>query len=870
MDRRFTQSTFPFTQNSKLGRISVFIKCALMLGLSLGALAAAQERVIITLAGGAGKVEKLAAEELVSHLHRLYPSTKFEVGAPGAGSPVIYLGTAQDLPTRFASQLSGKLINPESFVITVNASHEAREAIIAGASPRATLFAVDALLERLGFGFYLSYNTTPPPSPSPFSFAGWEMSDAPIVGERVIFDWHNFLSGCSTWNLQDWQNWVTQASRMRFNSVMVHAYGNNPMFSFSLNGETKPTGYLPNTSVGRDWGTQHVIDVRKIVGAEGLFNGPVFGADASMVPGNERVSATTSLMQDVFRFAAHRGMGVTFALDVDTESANPQNVIKTLPASARFEHRGLQLVDPDTADGYVYYRAEIEQLMKPYPQITQLAVWFRGGLNSPWRELQPDEFPAPWRDEYRTALEANPRLKGDPEAPSMFAIGKVAKAFRKALDETGHNSVTMSAGSWRFTYLPSADVFMPATVALMPLDYSYEFLSDPVQESLRLIGRHRPTVPIVWAQHDDREYAGRSYTPFSGFGSLLRWSNSAGYGVIHWTTRPLDLYFKSVSDQVWDATENEPLDATASEMAKRTFGPQAQELGKRYLYAWIYDAPAFGMETSDTFINQAIDLDNESHGAKARLDLLTQMRPLAKDDAARDWVSYFEDWEHYAQGFYQSQSAMQKSNVALKAGDLDLARREIAAAKPESVIDQYSKTIRHGNISPSEKGILITLNLRWLPHIEAQRQAVGLEPLHVEFAPTNHEPLAQGVGHYSFDFDVSKKVIEVLGSSELGVDVQQFEAGAKCSTGIEVRSPVTLAIGGLAGAQLSPGTYRMKLDMPDGSQVEVESDRTRQAVTSASEINVRAVKGKVHFTLSPVSGSARVCGLTLGLQPSVQ
>src|ERR1035441_4649546 len=130
MDRRFTPSTFPFTRNSRLSSGSIFLSLALMLGLSMGTLAAAQERVIITLAGGAGKVEKLAAEELVSHLHRLYPSTKFEVGAPGAGSPVIYLGTAQDLPTRFASQLSGKLINPESFAITVNASHEVREAVI--------------------------------------------------------------------------------------------------------------------------------------------------------------------------------------------------------------------------------------------------------------------------------------------------------------------------------------------------------------------------------------------------------------------------------------------------------------------------------------------------------------------------------------------------------------------------------------------------------------------------------------------------------------------------------------------------------------------------------------------------------------------
>jgi hypothetical protein len=829
-------------------------------------LAAAQTRVIIALPGGASEVEKLAADELAVHLHALYPSTTFETGAPVAAVPVIYLGTPQDLPESYASQVRSKLDNPESFVVETIGSGTGNVAVIAGASPRAVLFAVNSMLEKLGFGFYLSYNTAPPPSRSPFSFADWEIRDAPIASERVIFDWHNFLSGCSTWNLDDWQHWVTQASRMRFNTIMVHAYGNNPMFSFSLNGQTKPTGYLANTKLGRDWGTEHVLDVRKIVGAEGFFNGPVFGANASMVPDKDTVRVATALMQKVFGFATDRGMGVTFALDVDTEPANPQNVIETLPASARFESHGLQLANPDTAEGYVYYRTEIEELMKLYPEITQLAVWFRGGLNSPWRELQPEEFPAAWREEYRTALEANPRLKSDPEAPGIFAISKIAKAFRKALDETGHGSVTLAAGSWRFTYLPSADVFMPANVALMPLDYDYAFPSDPVQESLRLIGRHRPVVPIVWAQHDDREYAGRSYTPFAGFGSLLRWSNSAGYGVIHWTTRPLDLYFKNVADQVWAGSENEPLDVTTSEMAKRTFGIKAQEFGKRYLLDWIYDAPAFGRETSDRFIDQIMDVDNKMRGGKARLKLLERMRPLTADAKALDWIGYLEDWESYAQGVYQAQSALQDSVAAFNAGNVGLARREIAAASPESVIEQYARTIRHGVTSAGEEGILITLNLRWFPYFEAQRQAVGLEPLRVEFAPTFHEPLAQGAGHYTFDFDASKQVIEVLGSSELGVGVQQFEAGAKCPRGIEVRSPVTLAISGLAGTRLPAGAYRLRLGMPEAAQVEVESGGSHQAATSASEIEVRASNGKVRFTLSPVSGSTRVCSLTLELR----
>ncbi len=837
-------------------------------------LARAQARVVIDLPPGAATPERAAAAELATYLHALYPSTEFDIAPPAPGVPVIYLGTPQELPSRFAAQSSGKLANPDSFLISSNSANGVQEAVIAGATPRATLFAVYALLEKLGFGFYLSYNTAPTPSPSPLSFADWSISDTPLVGERVIFNWHNFLSGCSTWNLEDWQNWIMQAARMRFNTVMVHAYGNNPMYSFSMNGETKPTGYLANTEFGRDWGTEHVLDVRNIVGAEGLFNGSVYGADASLVPDNQKVKAAEGLMQSVFSFAAERGMGVTFALDVDTESANPQNVIKTLPASARFEHRGLQLVDPDTPEGYVYYRAEIAQLMTLYPEITQLAVWFRGGLNSPWRELQPNEFPAAWRQQYQTAIEANPRLKIDPEAPSMFATAKIAKAFRKALDETGHSAVTMSAGSWRFTYLPSADVFMPAGVALMPLDYDRDFPSDPVQESLRRIARNRPMVPIVWAQHDDREYAGRSYTPFEGFASLLRSSNSAGYGIIHWTTRPLDLYFKNTADQVWSATENEPLDVTASAMARRTFSPRAEDPGKRYLYAWINDAPAFGMETSDTFVNQLIDPDNEAIGAKARLAILAQMQPLVANDAARDWVGYFEDWERYAQTFFESQGALQKSQAELKAGNLELARQEIQKAAPQAVIAQYAKTIHHGQISPGEKGILITLNLRWLPHVEAQRQAVGLDPMVVEFAPTHDEPLAQGEGHYSFDFDASKNVIAVLGSAELGLAapnaVKQFPAGSACPSGIDLRTPVTLNIGGMAGARLQPGTYRMKLNMPAGVEVQVESGAHRQTATSATEMPLLASDGKVHFTLSPVSSSAQICGLTLTMQPASQ
>jgi hypothetical protein len=351
---------------------------------------------------------------------------------------------------------------------------------------------------------------------------------------------------------------------------------------------------------------------------------------------------------------------------------------------------------------------------------------------------------------------------------------------------------------------------------------------------------------------------------------MLQWSNSAGYGVIHWTTRPLDLFFKNVADQVWTDSKDETLDVTTSEMARRTFGVKAEDLGKQYLLEWIYNAPAFGRETTDRFIDQPIDADVELRGAQTRLHLLEQMKPLATNAKAADWITYYEDWEGFAVGFFQSQCALQNSIAAFRAGDLTKARKEMTAVSPERVIEQYAHTIQHGETSLGEKGILISLNLRWLPYMEAQRQILGLEPLLVEFAPTFHEPLAQGPGRNTFDFTSSMRMVDVLGSTELGVDVQRFNSSGTCSTGIELSQPQTFAIGGIAGSALPAGLYHMKMNLLPDAEIRVEADGNSRNVSATSKIEVKVHEGKAHFTLSPVTGTVRVCGLSLTAPNSQQ
>jgi len=156
-------------------------------------------------------------------------------------------------------------------------------------------------------------DAAPAPRPGAPDFAAWAAEDAPLAKERITFNWHNFLSGCTAWNFDDWTLWIDQSRNMRYNTVMVHAYGNNPMFTFAHNGAEKPVGFIASTLRGRDWGTAHVNDVQRLAGGA-VFPGTVFGSDAALATNARRVEEKQALMRRVIDHARDTGMLVTMNL----------------------------------------------------------------------------------------------------------------------------------------------------------------------------------------------------------------------------------------------------------------------------------------------------------------------------------------------------------------------------------------------------------------------------------------------------------------------------------------------------------------------------------------------------------------------------
>jgi hypothetical protein len=522
-------------------------------------------------------------------------------------------------------------------------------------------------------------------------------------------------------------------------------------------------------------------------------------------------------------------MHVTFALDVDTPAANPQSMLEKLPSGARLTGGKYQLANPDTAEGYAYYRAQVRQLLTAYPEIDRLAVWFRRAA-TPWRELEISQFPPTWRKEFAAALERHLWMREDKNAHGMFAISRLVRAFGRALREEGRPDVELATGSWTFLFMRSADVFLPREVTLLPFD-NHPFINpvtgrdqlhaatifhtDAGREMLRTAARSgRKVIPIVWAHEDDHAYVGRPFPPFRNFMTMLRERDAGGFAIIHWTTRPLDLYFKSLGQQVWRATENEPLETTCAELAARSFGASARAAGSEYLLRWLNEAPLIGRETGPRFIDVPLkEPEAAMERTRERLALLDKIDGTAAQ--SREWLSYFRDYEQFMLAFFQSHRALEIAQAAAEHGAWDEARAAIARSEPEAAIAQFARAARRGSITRGEQALVVSLNLRWLPFVVSARQAAGLDAVRIKFGPTQHEALAQSAGTNTFYFTADRKVWKVMGGKETGAPAFELGAGVdeRVRTGLRIEKPLVLTLGPILGGNLKPGLYKIQLLM---------------------------------------------------------
>lgn len=792
-----------------------------------------------------------ASNQLAVYLREIYPEYKFSVqSAINENNLTVRMGLAGFLP--LDEPVSGEIpLQQEGFLIR---RLNDKNVIVVSRTAKGLFNAVYSLLEKLGYGFYLSYDGKPVPK-SKLMFNEWEMSDFPLQAERIVFNWHNFLSGCTGWNYEDWCFWIDQSAKMRYNTIMVHAYGNNPMFSFEYNGLKKEVGYLTTSGSGRDWGAQHIKDVRLLPGGT-VFTGPVFGSTAALAPDEQRGDAATKLMAKVFKHAEEMAMKINFAIDVDTWSANPKNIIESLPVQCRIKLDKQDIINPESPDGYQYYKAQVKSLLTSYPQISTITVWVRHE-RSLWRDnITPEQFPKSWQNEWQQLLSKHPELERDIHGASTFALSKIIVAYQKAIKELKREDVSIAFGSWKWAFLPSAALIMPTNCALIPLDYNIDIDSEESQKMLSRIGRMRKLIPIVWAQHDDHRFMGKPYTPYSNFNNLLKERNAAGFGIIHWTTRPLDLFFKSLADQVWNLSANKSIASSISDYSQNIFGRQQEALNE-YLTEWIDKGPMFGRETTDHFFDIGKQIAGEKHETpgveidriERRIAILNGADQSKFSEQGKKMFSYYSAMEEFYLSMFQNQDKFYKAYVLIEGQSIDSAKLILQTVTPEKTIGLYTKASTILPITRGEKALIVSMGTRWLPDFINLKQRAGMADICYKFEATQHDTLAQQPGINTYFIDRGNTLWSCLGNKELRTGVpghfNSEEAGdipENSLTYMKMAFPFRFPLVTFDKNRLAPGRYKVELKYAnfasDGSDCKLflvsKNSRTPLQIVSAN------------------------------------
>ena len=750
---------------------------------------------------------KHSTTELTQYLNRLYKDVNFTVTNDEAAADIVLLLSKQAKDLGFKQIPSVK----ESYRII----KKRKKLYIISPDENGLLSATYGLLEHLGCGFYISGDACIQEKEWK-GFKTWEIADNPLAKDRIVFTWHNFLSGCTGWNIEDWKSWVQQARKMRYNTIMIHGYGNNPMFSFKYKGEKKETGYFCNSVSGRDWGNEHVNDVRRLPGGK-LFPSAIYGAEVTLDKEN-REKNTIKMMQEVFRYAEEIGLKSIFAYDFDTWMGTPQNIVKKLPETDLFKINGYLVPNPETTEGYNYYKAQIKALLKLYPQIDQLSVCHRipgDGFGSIWMNFPETQFPSHWKQEYKEILKQHPEITPSIKTSSMYAYGKLLKCFLKIKEEIKPD-LEISSFSWRFHYVPLADIFFPKEISLLPLDWEIVLDQPESKKVLKEAAQHRIVNPVVWAHHDDHRYMGRCYQPWKNFSSLLKDIDSKGFGVIHWTTRPLDMYFINTIHQVWQKSENESLKQTLSDYSLINFAPENLELMSSYLTKWIYEGPMFGRETGDHFIDlgkgPAGDKENTWQVMKELSMQRTQILKQYKEVPKNLVYPYALKMEEFYQLFADNQILFNEAYTALEKGDTAKAIRTIEKTSPEVAIEKYAEAIQAMPPTSGEKGILFSMGLRWYPDFMNLKQRLGIMPVHFRFQTTQHDQLAALPGHHTYYIDEQNQWWKCMWEHEM--KNSSFEMNkSSCTWNIKEKEELPLLT--MHYNSIAPGYYRYTIQLSE-------------------------------------------------------
>jgi hypothetical protein len=204
---------------------------------------------------------------------------------------------------------------------------------------------------------------------------------------RGVLPWHNFLSGPTSWNIEDYQKYLDECERNGINFIGFHNYTGGgeryatyvePMIKIEYkdilpqacfdNSLTARWGYLPMKVKDYAFGTDRVFSLPE--GAE------AFGSDASVTSSTpqEHYEKSQTLMRDVLSMAHERGIRMAMGFEF---GVIPPEYFSLNVAGDCFYWPGESnmIPNPKSQIAIEIHYAALDNVLETYPDIDYVWLW---------------------------------------------------------------------------------------------------------------------------------------------------------------------------------------------------------------------------------------------------------------------------------------------------------------------------------------------------------------------------------------------------------------------------------------------------------------------------------------------------------------
>ncbi|MFH1195763.1 MAG: hypothetical protein V1720_08610 [bacterium] len=561
---------------------------------------------------------------------------------------------------------------------------------------------------------------------------------------RGMLPWHNFLSGPSAWNLEDYKKYLNELQKEGINFLGFHNYtGGGERYATYVEPMIKiqyknilPEAYFDNSSTAR-WGYTPMKTEDFAFNTSSLFEGRsrtgIFGADCSILSSSkdERYENAQKLMREVMDIAHQKGIEVALGFEF---GVHPPDYF-SLKSDGEFYWAGQSNMIPNPVNyqSVEILYATLDDILTTYPAVDYIWLWLNEhsfmGVNLE-QALNTSSFKSIY-DKYNALFEE----AGNEDAARFIGVWSLEYIMlAKEYLAKKKSEVKIIIGGWGGgNQLPSIlkglDKGLPGDIIFSLLNPSLGQEASP--SFLEEIARNRKVISIPWLEGDNRLW---QLQPRVGLMidhvKLAKKMNLNGVAAIHWRTEEVELNFKTFARTARNPGDTSGVRDIYNEYLKENCGEIAAELltneftefdtckwdtgvTEEY-YAFV---PAWG--------RKAPDVENKFERLSSLIDEAIAKTSDANHTSNLKWIKakiVFELLLNEVCGklepAYKLRSEYFGSGKIPSNEEFEFAKQMFESAPIKNLFDVYAASVR----SVGELGVLSSLNQKlWREYLELKK-----------------------------------------------------------------------------------------------------------------------------------------------------